>query len=59
MIAELRPGAYSVTFTRPGFATFRRDGLELSSNFVAHRSTSDLRSERWRKPSLSPAAPLR
>ena len=34
-IAELRPGAYSVTFTLPGFATFRRDGLELSSNFVA------------------------
>ena len=33
-IAELRPGAYSVTFTLPGFATFRRDGLELSSNFV-------------------------
>ena len=34
-IAELRPGVYSVTFTLPGFSTFRRDGLELSSNFVA------------------------
>jgi hypothetical protein len=34
-IAELRPGTYSVTFTLPGFATFKRDGLELSSNFVA------------------------
>jgi hypothetical protein len=34
-IAELRPGTYSVTFTLPGFITFRRDGLELTSNFVA------------------------
>src|SRR5262245_34203228 len=34
-IAELRPGTYSVTFSLPGFATFRRDGLDLSSNFVA------------------------
>ena len=30
-IAELRPGAYTVTFTLPGFSTFKRDGLELSS----------------------------
>src|SRR5687767_6422307 len=29
-IAELRPGAYSVTFTLPGFSTLKRDGLELS-----------------------------
>jgi len=34
-IAELRPGTYSVTFTLPGFSTFKRDALELSSNFVA------------------------
>ena len=34
-IAELRPGTYSVTFTLPGFTTFKRDGLELSPNFVA------------------------
>src|SRR5262245_4868236 len=34
-IAELRPGVYSVTFSLQGFTTFRRDGLELSSNFVA------------------------
>ena len=33
-IAELRPGTYSVTFTLPGFATFKRDGLELTPNFV-------------------------
>jgi hypothetical protein len=34
-IAELRPGTYSVTFTLAGFATFKRDGLELTPNFVA------------------------
>src|SRR5262249_14721809 len=34
-IIELRPGTYSVTFTLPGFNTFKRDGLELSPNFTA------------------------
>src|SRR5438128_581462 len=34
-IAELRAGTYSVTFTLSGFATFKRDGLELTQNFVA------------------------
>ena len=34
-IIELRPGTYSVTFTLPGFSTFKRDGLELGSNFTA------------------------
>ena len=28
-IIELRPGTYTVTFTLPGFNTFKRDGLEL------------------------------
>ena len=34
-IIELRPGTYSVTFTLPGFATFKRDGLELGPSFTA------------------------
>jgi hypothetical protein len=34
-IADLRPGTYSVTFTLPGFKTFRRDGFELASEFTA------------------------
>src|SRR5439155_17431871 len=34
-ITELRPGTYTVTFTLPGFSTFKRDGIELSGNFVA------------------------
>jgi Carboxypeptidase regulatory-like domain len=34
-IIELRPGTYAVTFTLPGFNTFKRDGLELTPNFTA------------------------
>ena len=34
-IVELRPGVYSVTFTLPGFSTYRREGLELSTGFTA------------------------
>jgi hypothetical protein len=34
-IVDLRPGTYSVTFSLPGFSTVRRDGIELSGNFVA------------------------
>jgi hypothetical protein len=34
-IVELRPGTYTVTFARQGFASFRREGVELTSNFNA------------------------
>ena len=34
-LSELRPGTYTVTFTLPGFATLKRDGLELRTNFTA------------------------
>src|SRR2546425_7538991 len=34
-IVDLRPGTYSVTFTLPGFGTFKRDGLELTTGFTA------------------------
>src|SRR6478672_8164472 len=34
-IVDLRPGAYTVTFTLPGFQTFKRDGLDLPANFTA------------------------
>src|SRR4051812_33522885 len=34
-IVSLRPGAYSVTFTLPGFSTVRRDNVELTSDFTA------------------------
>src|SRR6476659_2043699 len=34
-IVDLRPGTYTVTFTLPGFQTFKRDGLDLPANFTA------------------------
>mgnify|MGYP001496370303 CR=1 FL=1 len=34
-VLELRPGTYTVTYTLPGFSTFKRDGLELGANFTA------------------------
>src|SRR5262249_10557162 len=34
-IVDLRPGVYSLSFTLPGFSTFKRDGLELPANFTA------------------------
>src|SRR5262245_51159627 len=34
-ILDLRPGTYTVTFTLPGFATYRREGIELSTAFTA------------------------
>jgi hypothetical protein len=32
---DLRPGAYAVTFTLPGFNTLVRDGIDLAGNFTA------------------------
>src|SRR5262245_64046742 len=34
-IVELRPGTYAVTFARQGFASLRREGIVLTSNFNA------------------------
>ena len=34
-IENLRPGTYVVTFTLPGFATVKREGLELSGSLTA------------------------
>ena len=34
-IESLRPGTYTVTFTLSGFATSRREGIELTGTFVA------------------------
>ena len=34
-IENLRPGMYVVSFTLPGFATVRREGIELEGSFVA------------------------
>jgi Carboxypeptidase regulatory-like domain len=34
-IVDLRPGKYDVTFTLPGFSTYKREGVELASDFNA------------------------
>src|SRR5437016_874901 len=34
-IVDLRPGTYTVSFTLPGFATVKREGIELSADFTA------------------------
>ena len=34
-IVDLRPGTYSVTFSLSGFSTVKREGVELSGDFVA------------------------
>ena len=34
-MVDLRPGAYVITFSLPGFSTVRRDGIELPSEFTA------------------------
>jgi len=34
-IVDLRPGTYSVSFTLTGFATTKRDGIELAGSFTA------------------------
>ena len=34
-IVDLRPGTYIVTFTLPGFSTFKREGIELPAGFTA------------------------
>src|SRR5499426_1438946 len=34
-LVDLRPGAYVVIFTLPGFNTVRREGIELPADFVA------------------------
>jgi len=35
VVANLPPGAYTVTFTLPGFSVVRREGIELTVNFTA------------------------
>jgi len=34
-VEDLRPGTYTVTFTLPGFNTFKREGVELTGSFTA------------------------
>jgi hypothetical protein len=38
-IVNLSPGSYAVTFTAPGFAISRREGIELTTDFTAQVNT--------------------
>ncbi len=35
-VVDLRPGTYAVTFTLPGFSTFKREGIELTTGVTAN-----------------------
>ena len=35
-VTELRPGAYTVTFTLTGFSAIKREGIELTTSFTAN-----------------------
>lgn len=35
-LVDLRPGSYSVTFSLPGFSTFKRDGLDLTTGVTVN-----------------------
>ncbi len=34
-VVDLRPGTYAVTFSLPGFSTFKREGIEVTASFTA------------------------
>ena len=34
-VVDLRPGTYTIVFTLPGFTTYRREAIELTSGFTA------------------------
>jgi hypothetical protein len=38
-IDNLRPGVYTLTFELPGFTTIKKEGIELSSDFIATINT--------------------
>src|SRR6202521_24606 len=38
-IDNLRPGVYTLTFDLPGFTMVKKEGIELSSNFIATINT--------------------
>ena len=42
-LVDLRPGAYTVTFTLAGFNTFKRDGVTLTGSGVDDRRRRDAR----------------
>src|SRR4029434_3529741 len=57
-IVDLRPGTYTVTFSLTGFSTVKREGIELSGNFIA-TVNADLRGGSLEETiTVSGAAPI-
>ena len=48
-IIDLRPGAYTVTFTLTGFAAVKREGIQLTGSFTV-AVDAELRVGTCRKP---------
>ena len=57
-LSELRPGVYTVTFSLPGFATLKREGLEMRTNFTAQIDAELTVSQLEETITVSGAGPL-
>jgi hypothetical protein len=57
-VVDLRPGAYTVTFTAPGFRTLKREGVDLPATFTATINGSLLPGEAQQEVTVTLAAPL-
>src|SRR5205809_5795064 len=57
-IIDLRPGLYSVTFSLAGFATIKRDGIDLPANFTAQINTEMRVGELSETPTVTGGAPV-
>jgi hypothetical protein len=57
-ILDLRPGAYTVTFSLTGFSTVRRDGIDLPASFTATVSVDMAVGAVEETVTVSGAAPL-
>jgi hypothetical protein len=57
-LSELRPGTYVLTFTREGFATLKREGLELRTNFTAQVDVELTLSQQQQTVTVEGATPL-
>lgn len=57
-IVDLRPGSYSVTFSLPGFASIKRDGIDLPAAFTATVSVALSVGSLEETVTVSGAAPL-
>ncbi len=57
-VVSLPPGVYTVTFTLPGFATVRREGIELTTGFSAKQDAAMKVGELNETVTVSGASPV-